>query len=313
MKKTPKDPPLKLIEKEEPHSDGDGTPEAPAPEPGNILFAPFYDNSERSPLDQAQELMYDAWDELDRKERVKLARKALRICPDCADAYNLLAVDVRRTKKQTLEYYEKAVAAGERALGEETFEELTGQFWGFMETRPYMRARAALAEMLWILRRRKEAVEHISDMLRLNPGDNQGMRYILLGYLLEMRENEEAERLIQQYPNDGAAAWAYDRALLSYGLKGPSCESNRLGTYALRSNPHIPDYLTGKKEIPQCLPAYLGVGDENEAIFYAADHWWLWRRERGALDWLTSLDTSQPWGKDPKPLKGRYLGDKSPH
>ena len=35
--------------------------------------------------------------------------------------------------------------AGELALGPEGFEEYDGHFWGFLETRPYMRARHGLA------------------------------------------------------------------------------------------------------------------------------------------------------------------------
>src|SRR5687767_1966491 len=40
----------------------------------------------RTPLEQAQDLMYDAWNATGRR-RVQLAREALAISPDCADAY----------------------------------------------------------------------------------------------------------------------------------------------------------------------------------------------------------------------------------
>lgn len=40
-----------------------------------------------------------------------------------------------------------------------------------------MRARAALAGTLWRLGRREEAVDHQRELLRLNPNDNQGLRY----------------------------------------------------------------------------------------------------------------------------------------
>ena len=78
------------------------------------------------------------------------------------------------------------MAAGERALGAQAFEEDVGHFWGLLETRPYMRARAGLAASLWTAGDEVEAVEHYQDMLRLNPGDNQGHRYVLLGCLLQM-------------------------------------------------------------------------------------------------------------------------------
>ena len=39
----------------------------------------------RSPLDEAQEIMCDAWEAETRKQAITLARKALKVSPDCAD------------------------------------------------------------------------------------------------------------------------------------------------------------------------------------------------------------------------------------
>src|SRR6266508_4137939 len=119
-------------------------------------------------LFQAQDLMYEAF-EAQGGRRVALAREALEISPDCADAYLLLAEETASSVEEARELLEQGVAAGERALGPEPFDEDVGHFWGILETRPYMRARAALAETLWALDRREEAVEHQRELLRLNP------------------------------------------------------------------------------------------------------------------------------------------------
>jgi tetratricopeptide (TPR) repeat protein len=83
--------------------------------------------------------------------------------------------------------YEMGVRAGERALGEEFFTEEVGNFWGILETRPYMRAREGLANALWALGERDQALAHYREMLELNPVDNQGVRYELADCLLEER------------------------------------------------------------------------------------------------------------------------------
>src|SRR4051812_14655156 len=44
-----------------------------------------------TPLAQAQALMYRAFEEQEEQRRVQLARDALALSPDCADAYVLLA------------------------------------------------------------------------------------------------------------------------------------------------------------------------------------------------------------------------------
>src|SRR6185312_821671 len=126
----------------------------------------------------------------------------------------LLAEHARR-RKETLRRYEQGVAAGERALGTHAFQRDVGHFWGILETRPYMRARLGLAHSLWTTGRRDEAVRHLQDMLRLNPNDNQGIRYTLAGFLLFLDRDDELAKLLAQYPDEGSATWAYTHALVA--------------------------------------------------------------------------------------------------
>src|SRR5580692_3408779 len=54
---------------------------------------------ENTPLGKAQSLMYRAFQEPDERRRVQLARDALNLCPDCADAFVLLAEHSRNRKE----------------------------------------------------------------------------------------------------------------------------------------------------------------------------------------------------------------------
>ncbi len=118
-----------------------------------------------TPLEQAQEVIYEALATTGARQ-MALARKALTISPDCADAYVLLA-EAATDPQQARQLYEQGVAAGERALGAEAFTRDLGHFWGLVETRPYMRAREGLAEVLWHLGERATAIEHAQALLRL--------------------------------------------------------------------------------------------------------------------------------------------------
>ena len=133
-----------------------------------------------------------------------------------------MLAEYAETLPDALELYEQGVAAGERALGPEEFEEYEGHFWGFLETRPYMRARAGLADSLWAAGRHREAAEHCREMLRLNPNDNQGIRYRLASMLLDLERHDELNELLKSYEEDGAAEWAYTRALLAFRREGDS-------------------------------------------------------------------------------------------
>jgi tetratricopeptide (TPR) repeat protein len=70
-------------------------------------------------------------------------------------------------------------------LGPQGFKEYRGHFWGFHETRPYMRARAGLAATLAQLGDADGAIGHYREMLKLNRNDNQGIRYLLAAALMK--------------------------------------------------------------------------------------------------------------------------------
>jgi tetratricopeptide (TPR) repeat protein len=239
-----------------------------------------------SALDRAQELMYDAW-EATGSRRVKLARQALEISADCADAYVLLAEEAR-SLREAKDMYEQGVRAGERALGPQAFDEDAGHFWGIIETRPYMRAREGLAHCLWQLGEHQQAIEHYADMLRLNPGDNQGIRYVLANCLLRENDDQALAKLLDQYKDDAMAEWLYTRALMLFRREGAGRKANAALRKALKQNQFVPAYLLGKKRLPRQLPDYIGFGDENEAVSYTAGARDQWLKIPGALEWLSS-------------------------
>ena len=119
---------------------------------------------------RAQDVIYGAWEATTPRARIALARKALAISPLCADAFNLLAEEAK-SPTEARELYTKALEAAELALGPEAFEEYAGHFWGFLETRPYMRAKAGLALTLLTLGEMDAAINHYREMLTLNPND----------------------------------------------------------------------------------------------------------------------------------------------
>lgn len=225
--------------------------------------------SPETPLEEAQELAYQAM-EATGKRRETLARQALAISPDCADAYVVLAESSRDPAKAR-QFFEEGVQAGERALGAETFEAITGQFWGFVESRPYMRAREGLAHALWGLGEHEAAIGHFQEMLRLNPNDNQGVRYTLASWLLVIGGDQEMRQLaalLKQFAEDESAFWTYTSLLLRLRQQGPGKAADAALNAAIASNPFVPFYLMGILPMPKRLPDYYGMGDQNEAIVY---------------------------------------------
>lgn len=243
-----------------------------------------------SRLVDAQDIMYDAWEAKSPSRRIKLAQKALQISSDCADAYSLLAKHAS-SRQCALELYQQGVAAGRRALGEAFINDTDnlGHFWGLLETRPFMRAMAGLADTLWGLGQREEALAIFRELLRLNPIDNQGIRHLLLSLLLDMGRPEEAEALLETYARDYSPDWTYTRALLTFRKEGATSEAQLMLKVALQVNPYVPAYLMGNKRISDPNPVYTTVGEDDEAMQFASTHLSYWRKIPGAVAWLEAF------------------------
>ena len=124
----------------------------------------------------AQDLVYQAMEAPNAEAALTLAKRALAIDPRCVDAMMMVAQSTSSTDKELLQRVAAAVKAGEENLGADFFSDNAGYFWGILETRPYMRARAQLAQLLAEAGRIEEAIDHYAQMLQLNPNDNHWRR-----------------------------------------------------------------------------------------------------------------------------------------
>lgn len=234
-------------------------------------------------LDQAQDLVYDAWEEWSRSKRLSLVRKALRLSLYCADAYNVFA-EYNMFSEERMELYEQGVKMGRLALGDLFFEENAGYFWGLIETRPYMRALAGLTGCLWKNGQRQEAISNCRELLRLNPNDNQGIRYHLINYLLVEEMNNDAEELLSNY-KEATCFMQYSETLLAFRSNRARKAAESLRN-AIESNRYVPAYLLGAKPVPYAVPDDYTWGSEEEAMIYASVALQAWKTTPSALTWL---------------------------
>jgi hypothetical protein len=235
-------------------------------------------------LDAAQDIIHGAW-EASGARRSALAEKALAMSPLCADAHVLLAM-AEPDPAVAIGHWRAGVAAGEAAIGPAGFHEMEGAFWGFLETRPFMRALHGLAGASWTHGSAEEAIGHARRMLALNPNDNQGVRYQLLGWLLAEGRDAEAAALIDTYPEEGMAVWPWGRTLLALRRDPGASEAADALAAAMAANPHVAPLLTGAKRTPKRSPAFYGWGDANEAQVVVEEIGAAWMLTPGALDWL---------------------------
>jgi tetratricopeptide (TPR) repeat protein len=239
---------------------------------------------------EAQELAYRAMQAADEEERRAWLRRALEVDPECVDALSILARMDARSAEERAERLQEVVAIAARRLGPDAFEEGKGHFWGLIETRPYMRARTELAWTLLALGREDEAIEHVEEMLELNPRDNQGLRYTLLGLLLLRGELDAARALVERFDDDISPTFAWGEVLIAF-LDG-DLERAAAGVVEARAdNPHAEAYLVGERIPPprEKRPPDYNPCEETGAWVCCDEIGPAWKAHPKALRWLRSL------------------------
>jgi tetratricopeptide (TPR) repeat protein len=258
-----------------------------------------------------------------------LADVALALDPDDADGYLLqgglaaAAGDWMTARR----WYEDGVRAGERKLGAAFFSDPERpRFWLAVETRPYMRARAALADARYHLGDLAGAIAECWGMLALNPGDNQGMRDVLASWLLEQRDHDGFQRLYQIYatlgdaddddddpfaelprdlsqagdatdperliPYDGAH-WLFPAALFHFQREGDTARARATIQLAHAQNRYVLPLLK-KKKPPTDEPSGYSPGSQEEALVYARDGHAAWAVTPGAVAWALEHKSARP-------------------
>lgn len=246
-------------------------------------------------LEKAQDIVFRAYSVKGRRQ-IHMARQALAVDPDCADAHILLAERTPLQDKQ-LEFFTEALKAAERTLAPDVFEKHAGRFWRVTETRPYVRAKFRLAECLIKAARLEEAADHLRGLLRLNPDDILGARFWLWPCLLRLGKDSEVEKLLKQSKRDkGDCTWVYTRALLTFRQKGETPLARRHLNQAIKNNPICAEYLMHGKGFPKPTPDGRDLFYDDEGYYCAEVLAAAWHETAGAAEWL---DERIGWSAEP--------------
>lgn len=226
------------------------------------------------------------------KMRAKIAQ-ALALDADCVGAHVLLA-ELADSPPKALAHYRDAIAAGDRVLKDELAD--GGALWYHPGARPYLQARHLCAELMWQTGDRQLALDEARTILRLNAGDNQGVRYILIEWLMRAGSVAEIDALLSAY-DEHTAAWAFSLALHRYRTLGPVAEATKALRAAMNANIFVAPMLLGDVPFPAELPDTYGIGDESEAALYVDASIATWFDAVGAIEWLRRQPRAKPAAK----------------
>lgn len=166
-------------------------------------------------------------------------------------------------------------------------------WWIDRETRPYLRSLYGRAMTQWHLGRYGPAAGTLEDLLRLNPKDNQGARFLIpmLHLLAELPERAATffSRYAEQYPRDFSEPSFLFGWALTYSLEGREAEARMKYSEGILKNIYLAPMLLEIDEPPRNLWLPNDRAEPNYAAEFVESYAVLWDKEPGALRLLREV------------------------
>lgn len=219
-----------------------------------------------SVIDPAEDILDAAWDAPTPAKQCTLARRALDSNIHCIDAYVILALHAK-THAETIALLRSAVLIGDK-VWREYLDDPEVIWWGHLGTRPFMRAMHNLSLELANLGEIDEAEALFKKLLRLNPEDNQGIRYLLLRLKQTQGNIDACEELLATYSED----WSIEFLAAELFIKLLKGTANKSDTEELdQRNSYVLNLLSKSLQNnawPKANFASVILGSQNEAKVY---------------------------------------------
>jgi tetratricopeptide (TPR) repeat protein len=142
--------------------------------------------------------------------------------------------------------------------------------WGVIENRPFLRACVMMGEMQNRYGNYENALQYFEFIIKKNPRDNQGVRFLLIFNYLNIKAFDKVISLQEEYDDEG---YEWDCAIgLAYFLSGSTELAIHTFTKVKSTSPHIFNEIRKSKHIkPQEGYGYGGgilTGSPLEAYLY---------------------------------------------
>lgn len=231
-------------------------------------------------LDQGLEFL----DQGDEEEAGRYFLKSTEIDPTYADGYNHLGNIAWRKGDwaQAEDLYRQAFV-----LAKPEIKNLrVGEFWGILESRPFMRALHGLGLTAGKQGRFKEAIGIFKRMLKLNPNDNQGARYLIGSLYHQCGDLEKAIWWYKRNGDDPHNLYNYGLALVQQHKLNMAAKTF---IFAISTNPYIAPML-----LDEALPEtdwWHGTSwaEPDCAVDYIVEYGEWWDEEELPLSFLSAL------------------------
>ncbi|MDQ0455183.1 tetratricopeptide repeat protein [Rhizobium paknamense] len=252
-----------------------------------VRKAKFVDQAFGPDIDSpADPLLIEAWDAERPSEQVKLARAALNVDADAIDAYNLLGIHAG-THAESVALFREAVRIGER-LFKPVLTDPEMEWWGYLGTRPWMRAQHNLGLALMQLEDWQDAIAVFQRLLDLNPNDNQGIRYVLLQLYCRTGDFAGCRPILETYSEDGSVTFPATALLVDLATRKKIDFAKHFQAIRDSNEYALPMLALAAREgkwppMPKLPGGYVEMGGKAEAALYLREFREAWERRAKVL------------------------------
>ena len=240
--------------------------------------------------------LIELWEEEDIERAERGYRRLIRDYPEFIDVYHHLAMLLDETEHyaEASQLWQQAVQLGLSVFPKSFFIGRDLLPWHFLDNRPFLRAYHGLGFDLFEWGEVETALSIFTNILALNPNDNQGIRGLAVRCYFHLKRPWEVLEISRQFPHDIMADLIYGRALALY-QQGQQANAESALSYAIDSRPLVAKELTKdrhrrpSKFYSDCIT----IGGADEAYHYWLDYGKYWRKTPGAIDFVRHLFQNQ--------------------
>ncbi len=164
--------------------------------------------------------------------------------------------------------------------------------WPYLENRPFLRTFHAIGLEYINEKQFEKALEKFKFILKVNPGDNQGVRFLLPECLIRLYRYDDFLKLDEKSEDSESIEYSYSRVLSYYKL-GHFDNAKLEFKSARKLHPHVADELikdnhafpTDETRSPYGVP----TGSKQEAFDYWLRTRDVWDKEKGFKEFIKSV------------------------
>jgi tetratricopeptide (TPR) repeat protein len=214
-------------------------------------------------------------------------RNLIRDYPEFIDVHHHLALVLSVTDRddEAFEMWSELVQMVLRLLPDEFEMGRDRLSWIILENRPFLRAYHSLGLEYLDRGHIPKALDVFNNILAMNPGDNQGVRALVIDCCFHLRDPRGVMTVCDRFPEDLMEHVLYGRALALIQL-GRADEAKASLRQAIERFPLVgKELVKARHRKPKNLRAdIVTLGGADQAYFYWLDQGGHWKRTPGALE-----------------------------